>query len=73
MFFVSSIAFGLVHWNNFQGDIMQMIPYMFIGAFFATIYYFTRNIWQNIITHFMFNFLQFGAAIFLLIVAIIQR
>lgn len=73
MFFVSSIAFGLVHWNNFQGDIMQMIPYMFIGAFFATIYCFTRNIWQNIITHFMFNFLQFGAAIFLLIVAIIQR
>lgn len=70
MFFVSSIAFGLVHWNNFNGDMMQMIPYMFAGAFFALIYYFSKNIWQNIMTHFFFDFVQFAAALMLLIVAI---
>ncbi|KRM11626.1 CPBP family glutamic-type intramembrane protease [Paucilactobacillus suebicus] len=73
MLFVSSIAFGLVHWNNFNGDVTQMVPYMVIGAFFALIYYFTKNIWQNIMTHFWFDFLQFAASLFLLIFAIIQH
>ena len=73
MFFVSSIAFGLVHWNNFNGDVTQMVPYMVIGGFFALIYYFSRNIWQNIITHFLFDFVQFAAALVLLIVAILQH
>ncbi|MDR0299981.1 MAG: CPBP family intramembrane metalloprotease [Streptococcaceae bacterium] len=56
MFGLSAILFGLVHWNNFQGNVMQMIPYMFSGAFFALIYYRSKNIWMNISTHFLFNF-----------------
>lgn len=73
MFVISSVGFGLIHWNNFHGDLTQMIPYMFIGAFFALIYYFSRNIWQNIITHFMFDFLQFAAALFLLVITLLQH
>ncbi|WP_461241069.1 lysostaphin resistance A-like protein [Paucilactobacillus sp. N302-9] len=72
MFFVSSIAFGLIHWNNFNGDVLKMVPYMFIGAYFAVIYYFSKNIWQNIMTHFMFDFVQFAAAVFLFIFAFFQ-
>ncbi|WP_235016932.1 type II CAAX prenyl endopeptidase Rce1 family protein [Pediococcus acidilactici] len=39
MFILSSVLFGLIHWNNFNGDLLQMIPYMFVGAGFAVIYY----------------------------------
>ncbi|HIU64208.1 MAG TPA: CPBP family intramembrane metalloprotease [Candidatus Avacidaminococcus intestinavium] len=68
MFIVSSVAFGLVHWNNFNGNVVQMVPYMVVGAWFALIYYWSKNIWQNIFTHLFFNSLQFIAALFLLIV-----
>lgn len=73
MFVFSSVAFGLIHWNNFDGQVMQMVPYMFIGAFFALIYAFSRNIWQNIMTHLLFNSLQFLSGIFLLVFALLQR
>ena len=55
MFFVSSILFGLVHINNFDGDWIQTIPYMLVGAYFAIIYSFFHNIWSNIIVHWIFN------------------
>lgn len=70
MFIVSSISFGLVHWFNFHGQVLQMIPYMVVGAAFALIYYFSKNIWQNIMTHFFFDFVQFAAAVLLFVVAI---
>ncbi|GEP20015.1 CPBP family intramembrane glutamic endopeptidase [Pediococcus argentinicus] len=73
MFFVSSVAFGLVHWNNFNGDVVQMIPYMVVGAWFALIYYFSKNIWQNIMTHFLFDFVQFASAVLLLVVAFMTK
>lgn len=69
MFFVSSIAFGLMHWNNFNGDVMAMIPYMVVGAWFALIYYWSKDIWQNITTHFLFNFVQFAGAIVVFVAA----
>ncbi|MFC4771997.1 CPBP family intramembrane glutamic endopeptidase [Enterococcus hermanniensis] len=72
MFILSSVLFGLAHWNNFDGQLIQMIPYMFIGAWFALIYYFSKNIWQNIMTHFFFDCLQFLAAIIVLIVSFFQ-
>jgi membrane protease YdiL (CAAX protease family) len=72
MFILSAIAFGLVHWNNFHGDIFQMIPYMFVGAWFALIYYWSKDIWQNIVTHLFFNSIQFFAALLMFIVTIIQ-
>lgn len=55
MLFVSSILFGLIHINNFNGDWMQTIPYMIIGVYFALICYFFKNIWGSIITHWIFN------------------
>ncbi len=64
MFFVQSIAFGLIHWNNFHGVVVQMIPYMVIGAFFGLIYYWSKNIWQSIVTHFIFDFTSFAGAVF---------
>ncbi|MCH4171451.1 MAG: CPBP family intramembrane metalloprotease [Lactobacillus sp.] len=67
MFLVSAAAFGLVHWNNFSGNVMQMIPYMVIGAVFSIIYWVSQNIWQNIATHFLFDFVQVLAAIVMFI------
>lgn len=55
MFFVSSILFGLIHWQNFGGNWLLTIPYMVIGAYFALIYHFFDNIWGSIMTHWMFN------------------
>lgn len=72
MFFVSSIAFGLAHWNNFNGHLVLMIPYMCVGAWFAFIYWRSRNIWQNIMAHFFFDFPNVLAAIFLLILSSFQ-
>lgn len=72
MFLISSILFGLVHWNNFHGDLTQMIPYMVVGAWFALIYFKSKNIWQNIATHFLFDFLQVAAAVMMLIVSFLQ-
>jgi CAAX amino terminal protease family. len=71
MFLLSSALFGLAHWNNFNGDIFKMIPYMVVGAWFAIIYYKSKNIWQNIMTHFFFDFLQVIAAIVVLILSLI--
>lgn len=69
MFVLSAILFGLVHWNNFDGNIVAMIPYMAVGAWYALIYYWSRNIWQNILTHFLFDFIQFLSALLLFILA----
>lgn len=73
MLVVSSVAFGLVHWNNFNGQLIQMIPYMCVGALFGLIYYFSRNIWQAILTHFLFDVIQVIAVIAMFILAIVQR
>lgn len=72
MFIVSAVLFGLVHWFNFNGQIMQTIPYMLTGALFAGIYYFSKNIWQNIMTHFLFDFIQFLAAIFVFVISLVM-
>lgn len=72
MFILSSVLFGLVHWNNFNGDLLQMIPYMFVGTGFALIYYKSQNIWQNIMTHFFFDFIQVLGAGVVLIVSLLR-
>ncbi len=33
MLFVQGILFGLIHWNNFNGNIYAMIPYMVLGVY----------------------------------------
>lgn len=70
MLIVSSIAFGLVHWNNFDGQIIRMIPYMCVGLFFALIYYFSKNIWQSIMTHFFFDIISFASALFIFVITL---
>lgn len=55
MFVISSIFFGLIHLANFNGNIVQTIPYMIIGAYFSLIYLIYDNIWGSIFTHWMFN------------------
>lgn len=35
MLFVQGILFGLIHWNNFNGNIYAMIPYMVLGVLFG--------------------------------------
>lgn len=72
MLILSSILFGLFHWNNFNGDVTQMIPYMVVGAWFGLIYYWSKNIWQNILTHFFFDFLQVLAALFVLVMTLLH-
>ncbi|GAK48316.1 hypothetical protein LOSG293_250070 [Secundilactobacillus oryzae JCM 18671] len=70
MFVVSSILFGLAHWNNFNGEVIQMIPYMAVGAWYALIYYWSKNIWQAIATHFLFDFMGFAGALLVFIMAL---
>lgn len=72
LFCVSAIAFGLVHWQNFNGDIRAMVPYMAVGAVFNLIYLWSKNIWQSIATHFFFDFLSVLGAIALVIIQIIR-
>lgn len=73
MFIVSSVAFGLAHWNNFHGDVVAMIPYMVAGAWFALIYFWSKNIWQNIATHFFFDFVQVAAAIAVFVMVLVNH
>ena len=72
MFFVSSILFGLIHINNFNGNWMLTLPYMVIGAYFSIIYLVYKNIWGSIIVHWIFNSINsIIPAIFLIILKII--
>jgi membrane protease YdiL (CAAX protease family) len=54
-FFISSVLFGLIHFMNFGGNLIQTIPYMVVGACFALVYLFTKNIWYPLGIHFVFN------------------
>lgn len=71
MLIVSSVLFGLAHWNNFNGNIVAMIPYMCAGAWFAIVYYLSKNIWQNIMVHIMFDLISFVSALFLFVVTLL--
>jgi membrane protease YdiL (CAAX protease family) len=55
MLFVQGILFGLIHWNNFNGNIYAMIPYMVLGVYLGLIYLFSKNIWSPIMVHWMLN------------------
>ena len=58
MLLVSSVLFGLAHWNNFQGNVLATIPYMFGGAFLALVYAKTKNICYPLGIHLVFNALN---------------
>ena len=69
MFVISSILFGLIHINNFNGNWILTIPYMLVGVYLASIYYFTKNIWNSIIVHWIFNSISSIIPATLLIIA----
>lgn len=56
---------------NFDGNVIAMIPYMLVGAWYALIYFFSKNIWQNILTHFLFDVIQFLGALLVFVVALV--
>jgi len=55
MLVVQGILFGFVHWNNFNGNVYAMIPYMIIGIYFGIIYLINNNIWSSIMIHWLLN------------------
>lgn len=55
MLFLQAILFGLVHLNNFNGNLYATIPYMAVGLYFGLIYLVYRNIWGSIMVHWVFN------------------
>ncbi|MBV7391898.1 CPBP family intramembrane metalloprotease [Enterococcus sp. ALS3] len=55
MLFVSSILFGLAHFNNFQGQLIYTLPLMAGGFLFALFYYWKKNIWFSLMAHFIYN------------------
>lgn len=57
----NSILFGVIHYYNFGGHLINTVPYMFAGLFLNCIYLWTRNIWHVLLIHFVNNFvLSFG-------------
>jgi hypothetical protein len=52
----SNILFGVTHINNVNGSWGLLIMYIAMGFWFQFVYIRAgRNIWQNIITHFIYN------------------
>lgn len=55
MLIVQGILFGLIHYYNFNGNVIATIPYMVIGIYFGIIYLAFQNIWGSIVVHWIFN------------------
>lgn len=56
---LSSIVFALLH-----GTFFKMLPIFALGLMLGTVYYVTRNLWYNIIIHFLNNALAVTAVYF---------
>ncbi|MDM1757831.1 MULTISPECIES: type II CAAX endopeptidase family protein [unclassified Acinetobacter] len=62
----NSILFGLIHYHNFDGNVIATISFMTAGLFLNLIYLWTRNIWHVLLIHFFNNaVLSLGALILL--------
>lgn len=68
MLLVQAVLFGLIHINNFGGNIYATIPYMAVGLYFGIIYLVFRNIWGSIMVHWIFNTMNGMAPALLMIV-----
>lgn len=63
---LNSILFGLIHYHNFDGNIVATVSFMAAGLFLNLIYLRTRNIWHVLLIHFLNNaVLSLGAVIVL--------
>jgi uncharacterized protein len=66
---LNSIIFGLIHYNNFDGNILATTSFMVAGLFLNLIYIWTKNIWHVLLIHFVNNaVLSLGGIILLKIV-----
>lgn len=66
---LNSILFGLIHYHNFDGNVIATISFMTAGLFLNLIYLWTRNIWHVLLIHFLNNaVLSLGAVILLKII-----
>ncbi|MFW1859742.1 CPBP family intramembrane glutamic endopeptidase [Acinetobacter defluvii] len=52
---LNSIIFGLIHFHNFDGNLIATISFMAAGLFLNLIYLWTRNIWHVLLIHFLNN------------------
>lgn len=60
----NSILFGLIHYHNFNGNLIATISFMSAGLFLNLMYLWTRNIWHVLLIHFLNNaVLSFGGLI----------
>ncbi|OTG80838.1 CPBP family intramembrane metalloprotease [Acinetobacter sp. ANC 5054] len=63
---LNSILFGLIHFHNFDGNLVATISFMVAGLFLNVIYLWTRNIWHVLLIHFFNNaLLSLGGLILL--------
>lgn len=67
---INSIIFGLLHYNNFDGNILSTISFMTAGLFLNLFYLWTKNIWYVLLIHILNNF--FLSTFSLLIIWIIH-
>ena len=66
---LNSIIFGLIHFHNFDGNLIATISFMAAGLFLNLIYLWTCNIWHVLLIHFLNNaVLSVGGLILLQIV-----
>ena len=52
---MNSVLFGLIHYHNFDGNVVATISFMTAGLFLNLIYIWTRNIWHVLLIHFVNN------------------
>lgn len=53
---LNSIVFGLIHYYNFDGNVISTISFMAAGLFLNLIYIWTKNIWHVLLIHALNNF-----------------
>jgi Predicted metal-dependent membrane protease len=59
MFILSSIFFGLLHYG-WNGNFIEIIPYVFMGATMAGAYWYTNNFFTTVWLHILNNFIASG-------------
>ncbi|KAB0625311.1 CPBP family intramembrane metalloprotease [Acinetobacter gandensis] len=70
---LNSILFGLIHYHNFDGNLIATISFMVAGLFLNIIYLWTRNIWHVLLIHFFNNaLLSLGGLILLKILQMVN-
>ena len=63
---LNSILFGLIHYHNFDGNLVATVSFMAAGLFLNVVYLWTRNIWHVLLIHFVNNaVLSLGGVILL--------